>query len=148
MEMLSVFLAQFLPYSIRLWSKLPSGTVFLPPVQAGKAYPSLVADQFLSMKGSSHLRSSEPESRPTLKARLGARRGVAHQLQPPTSSGEPDMVEVWPSKRGSVCFEQDHSLPTLVLLVSRVASGCGCSDSRVAQDQTLTSEPTVLSVFA
>ncbi len=54
--------------------------------------------------------------------------------------GESHMAEVRTSGSGLVCFQQDYALPALVFPVSSVASGCGRSGSRMAQDQSLYSD--------
>lgn len=112
----------------------------LSPVQVGKACPPLGADQVSVGQGGSHSRPSEPGSRSAFKAGLGT-----GGMEVAPTSGEPHMAAVWPSGGRCVSVEHDNALPTLVLPVSSVAFGTGCSGSGVAQALCLSTDSITLS---
>lgn len=56
-------------------------------------------------------------------------------METSTSSGGSHMADIRTSRSGSVCFEHDYALPTLVFPVSPISFRSGCSGPQMVQNQ-------------
>ncbi len=122
-----------IPYGLRGGPSRMSSAGNLVRETAELAYKS---DKVPVDQSGSHPRSPELRCRPALETEA---RGRGMETSP--SSGEYHMAEVRTSGCGSVCFEHDYTLPTLVHPVSPVASRSGCAGPRMAQNQAVCFSP-------